>query len=524
MEATMKSKTRTINYLFCVLSFLVLLSCNVVGQGPGFSGRLAQTLGDLRPLQIPPLIDSRESGGVVNLTLQRGTTSFFPGSPSQTFGFNGNFLGPAVRVYRGDTVSMNFTNQIGEDTTVHGHGLHVSGLIDGGPQQKIASGATWSFQFPVDQEASTSWYHPHLMGKTAEHVYKGLAGLYLIEDDNSQSLALPKEYGVDDIPLVVQDRLFDNGTMHYVIADMDDGYLGNVILVNGTVNPYLEVGVGLTRLRLLNGSNARFYNFQFSDGRAFQKIATDGGFLDAPVSLNSLLLAPGERSEIIVDFSSGKGVTLVTLPTLNTQFNDPLFRGNPAPVNVLEIRVNTSRTTNGSLPEKLNSINYYQAGDAAVTRRFHLNMGGDDGGFGGGFDDGDGGGFGDGGFGDEGGFGGGGLAMGEMMAINGRAMNMSYINERVTKGQLELWRVTGEEMSHPFHVHGTSFQVLSINGVPVKPEDRGWKDTVIVLENRVTEFLVRFDHEAADAYPYMYHCHILEHEDMGMMGQFTVKP
>ena len=238
---------------------------------------------DTNKLMIPELIDSRAFNRDIQLTLQNGQHEFYPNIKSNTKGFNGHYLGPTIRFYKNESTRIRFTNKIGESTTVHGHGLHVEGKVDGGPHNKILPNQTWDIILPIKQEASTNWYHPHLMGKTAEHVHAGLAGLYIIEDDNSLKLPLPKTYGVDDIPLVIQDRDFTNGKMvDYSITEEENmqGKREGTLIVNGTVSPYVKVPKGWLRLRLLNGSNARIYDFHLKSKQPFYKIATEGGFLE----------------------------------------------------------------------------------------------------------------------------------------------------------------------------------------------------------------------------------------------------
>ena len=206
------------------------------------------------PLLIPTLIDSRTTPEI-ELVMQNGAHEFYSGVQSETMGFNGDYLGPTILLYRDTDVTITFSNNIGEPTTVHGHGLHVNGEIDGGPQSVIQPGESWKITIPVRQEAGTSWYHPHMMGKTAHHVHAGLAGFYLIEDENSQALNLPNEYGVNDIPLVIQDRSFTDGIMNeYSVTEQQikSGLREDTLVVNGTVDAYHNVPEGWVRLRLLN--------------------------------------------------------------------------------------------------------------------------------------------------------------------------------------------------------------------------------------------------------------------------------
>lgn len=488
-----------------------------------------------RSLPIPPLLESRNELPV-ELTMQAGQTEILPGVQSPTWGFNGPYLGPTVRMRKGQDVAFVYRNTLSESIAVHGHGLHVSGELDGGPQQEIAPGESWSPILPIRQQACTSWYHPHTHGRTGSHVNNGLAGLLIIDDDNSDALPLPSTYGVDDIPVIVQDRIINSsGRLVYSLEDADeeDGFMGETVVVNGITNPLLAVPAGLVRLRLLNGSNARFYRFRFDDGRAFHKIATDGGFLEAPVPLTELIMTPGERNEIVVDFSDGQAAMLMSGPPQSSGErrdrdgdrnrddrrdrdgqrggggNRGFFGGGMnESFQILQLVVDPRLPAHrGQLPATMNYIARPVLRSGQPDRTFVLNMR----------------------------MGGNGQrgreraaapassdhgAVYMSMGINGQMMDMSVINERVQQGVWERWRVENDDGHHPFHVHGCSFLVLSQDDVPVREEDAGWKDTVWVKNS--AEFMVRFDHEATDKHPYMYHCHILEHEDMGMMGQFTV--
>jgi blue copper oxidase len=489
-----------------VLIPILLLSLVAVGAvlalGIGESAAFTAQPG-INPLRIPELIDSMENDDI-QLVLQNGSHSFYDGVLSDTSGFNGDYLGPTIRLYRDRVANISFTNRLEEPTTVHGHGLHVNGELDGGPQSRIMPGDTWSISIPVAQEAGTSWYHPHLMGKTAEQVHAGLAGVYIIEDENSLALDLPRDYGINDIPLVVQDRSFTDGRMNDYAIDREQLFNGlreDTLVVNGTVDAYQEVPAGWVRLRLLNGSNSRFYRFSFASGRPFYKIATEGGFLNEPVLMESIEMAPGERNEIMIDLSDAATASLIAdfLPV------DPEDRGRQRipRAQVLELRVSAELEASGSLPEVLNDIAFFSRSDAVKTRDFIMEMDGING---------------DRNSRDNS------LPANykESFSINGRPMNMMMVNERINLGDVEIWRIQAERMPHPFHIHGVSFQILSIAGRPPAEADRGWKDTVVVPPKTVVEVILRFDHAASDEYPFMYHCHMLEHEEGGMMGQFTV--
>ena len=186
--------------------------------------------------------------------------------------------------------------------------------MDGGPHQSIANNTVWSPEFEVVQFSGTYWYHSHMEGKSGEQVYRGLAGMIIV-DDADENLDLPNTYAVDDIPLIVQDRRFtDDFSFAYLNTYEDSvmGQHGDVVLVNGTLNPVFLAATKFVRFRLLNASNARNYNFTFEDQRLFSQISSDGGLLEAPVSLRSLELAPAERADIVVQFNPGEEINLIS--------------------------------------------------------------------------------------------------------------------------------------------------------------------------------------------------------------------
>lgn len=437
---------------------------------------------------------------------------FFPGRESDTLGYNGSYLGPTIRVHRGDEVEIAVTNALSEDTTVHWHGLIIPGELDGGPHQIIRPGDAWRPALPIRQPAATLFYHSHVHDRTAEQVYGGLSGVLIVSDEDERALGLPSQYGVDDIPLVIQDRQFEDGrlvTPSGMMAIMQ-GRRGDTILVNGTPQAHARVPAGLVRLRLVNGSNARIYSLEFDDGRAFHWIASEGGLLEAPVEVRRLSLAPGERAELLVDFSSGRPATLVTGPDSNAGMmmgRMGRLRERVADLSGLGREPIVSFEPGGraksaaAVPPRLVPRPPADPSRAVKRRSFVLDMG-MGGMMGGGMGGMMGGGM------------GGGMGIG---AINGRAFDMDRVDERVRLGDTEIWTVSGEMMAHPFHVHGVQFEVISRAGRAPDARDQGLRDTVLVGEP--VELLVHFTQPSGKS-PFMYHCHILEHEDNGMMGQY----
>ncbi len=486
---------------------------------PGAAPALARSDNPV-DLPIPPLDKGRVESGVriFDLALQRGNAHFLPGLSTPTLGINGPYLGPTLNLTDGEQVEIRVKNGIGEPTTIHWHGLHIPARADGGPHQMIEPGKTWRPDFKVKQNAGMFWYHPHLLHKTGLHAYLGMAGAIIVNDQRTPDLDLPSDYGVDDIPLVLQDKRFNrDGSLDY-LSSMPDrmmGMKGDVLLVNGAIAPSFKATTGKIRLRLLNASNARIYNLGFSDNRKFHIIAGDGSLLPAPFETNRVLISPGERAEIIVDVSDQKMAKLVTYPhkaaggmgmmgggggmmgggmmrRMMGMMGDDNLR-----FQVLQIQPSSALKTSPAVPSKLIQIPLMKANDASKTRRFVLQMG-----------------------------------MGRMMmmgggsgfTINGREMDMKRIDERVKLGATEIWEVVNKSpMAHPFHIHDIQFQILDRNGKPPRGQETGLKDTVLVGAGETVRVIATFEDYADPERPYMYHCHILEHEDAGMMGQFTVE-
>lgn len=468
--------------------------------------RVLANRGSVR-LPVPALIDGTK-GETVSLDIRDGKWSFLPGVETPTLGFSQNYLGPTIRTRRNSQLNLQYRNSIDEGVAVHGHGLHVPGVVDGGPQLEIPPGEEWRPTLTINQPAATCWYHSHTHGRTGHQVYHGLAGMILIEDEISDSLNLPRRYGVDDLPIVIQDKTFDSeGRLVYSLHQAhEDGWLGDTVVINGAIAPVAQVPAGKVRLRLLNGANARFYVVTFSDNRLFHKVASDGGFLPEPVPMKSMEMSPGERCEVIVDMADGHPAELLTLfedefdgldeDILENLWNLLAQRETPAPNPSLTLTVSKELPAHTDpLPEQLVSISRPKEHEVEVTRDFVLGMGG----------------------GSEHG-----SHAGMDMTINGVAMDMSVINEHVKRGVWERWRVRSDQGAHPFHIHGCSFLIEHMEGAPASPDQRGWKDTVTTDDDDWAEILVKFDHVATEEHPYMYHCHILEHEDLGMMGQFSV--
>jgi len=458
------------------------------------------TTSDIADLPIPALETGSLQSGIrhFNLAMQTGNSELITGMQTATMGYNGGLLGPTLRMRKGESVRLQVTNNIGETTTTHWHGMHVPAAMDGGPHQTIENGQIWTAAFDILNEAATLWYHPHTHGRTGYQVYQGLAGMIIIDDGNSGALNLPSDYGTDDIPVIIQDRrLNDDGGLAYLTRNSDRmGMKGDRILVNGRETPQFRAPAQWLRLRVLNGSNARIYNLGFSDDRDFVQIASDGGFLPDPVTLKRLLLSPGERAEIMLDLSQDLNNTL-KLISYSSEVSNELFSGgggmggmnsdalDNSNFDILTITIDRPAVNTPTLPASLNSLPTLTA--TAPDRFFTLEM-----------------------------------ARGQF-TINNKAMDPGRIDETILLGDTEIWQVTNNQgMAHPFHIHDVMFQILSRDGNPPDSNEHGWKDTVLVKPGETVRFIASFTNFADPDMPYMYHCHILEHEDNAMMGQFVV--
>ncbi|MCL7744382.1 multicopper oxidase domain-containing protein [Guyparkeria hydrothermalis] len=462
-------------------------------------------------LPLPNLIDVSKSGRL-DLVAQRGNHRFLPGASSATLGYNQDFLGPVVRARRGQEVAVGLLNDLPEPLATHWHGLLVPGNVDGGPHQPIHPGALWKPVLPIDQPPSTAWFHAHTYPHTARQVYAGLAGVFQIDDGRDDERGLPHDHGDDDFTLIIQDRRFDSlGRLDYRLGMMDrmHGFQGDRILVNGAENPRARMPRSIVRLRLLNGSNARIYHLRFDDDRPMHVIASDSGYWPKPTAANELRLAPGERIEVLVDFRDGHDARLVTGPDRNQggpgmmgmmsglrSFTSSLLEGD---MPVLSFHPAGKKGAVDQLPETIDDELPAPTTRFAQRRHFRLDM-----------------------------MLGGMPMMGMMggsggptMGINGRPFDMQRINEQVSLGTTEHWTVESDMLMHPFHIHGVRFRVLADeNGRSTRLENQGYKDTVLV--NGRAELAVEFTQPASHEKPFMYHCHILEHEDGGMMGHFSV--
>lgn len=472
----------------------------------------------------------------LDLTAERTTVPILPGAETPVWRYQAtarqgaaealqvlenSYLGPIFRVKRGQRIQVKLKNELSDPTIIHWHGLLIPEEMDGHPRYAIAPGATYDYDFTVLNRAGTYWFHPHPHGLTGPQVYFGLAGLFIVSDEEEAALGLPS--GEYDLPLVIQDRLFDsNNRLVYMTSMMEQvtGFVGDTILVNGQPNAWFDVKASAYRLRLLNGSNSRIYKLAWDNNSPLTVIATDGGLLESPVTRDYVMLAPGERVELWADFSDLGDTRIVSLPFDAGVSGGGMMGGgmmggasglpNGARLEIAEFRVGAAGEKSLLLPQHLSNIARYKTQDAANRNRprsFSLVM------------------------------------QGMTHTINGRVFEMDAVakDEIVRLGDLEIWEFINREgrmgmgsmmnmeMPHPMHIHGVQFQVFERQAADnVKRQyeqvsagfvDEGWKDTVLVMPGERVRLLVRFDDFAG---MYLYHCHNLEHEDAGMMRNYRV--
>lgn len=464
--------------------------------GPGGGGGGKARPANNRPLQelwVPPVIEGKS----FNLTLATSSRKFLEGT-TNTYGYNGlSFWGPTVILNQGETVTMNVKNELKEATTVHWHGLHLPAATDGGPHQIVEPGKTWSPSFVVKNSAGTYWYHPHLHELTQKQLALGAGGLIIIRDPIEARLALPRTYGVDDLPLVLTSRRFKENQITY---DGDNDKYGDYQLTNGTLDAQTKLPRQLVRLRILNAEIERGYVLGFSDNRVFYQIATDGGLVDRPVPLKRLTLMVGERTEILVDLGADKVGGTVDLMAYNSNQTFGFPGGEPdtggangSYLNNYDyrlLRINVVAPTAKAVvkvPETLTHNVFVSEKEASAKRTISVTDGR------------------------------------PHFAFDGKPFDMHTTNMVVKLGATEVWTVKNNNIfGHSFHLHDVQFRILSRTDRYVAEYEKGWKDTFYLPRGAAVTFVAKFDDYASDTDPFMFHCHMSNHEDGGMMGQFIV--
>lgn len=434
----------------------------------------------------------QEATATAPLTAQ-AVSANISGNNVAALGYSANgILGPTIRLNQGGNVNINFRNALSEKTNIHWHGLKIPAAMDGHPESIVNAGSSFNFLFPVTQRAALCWYHPHADGTTAKQVANGLAGLFIINDSEESSLNLPS--GSNELPLVIQDKKLTASGIQYNPAgdEIMTGYIGETVMVNGAASPYAEVATRYYRLRILNGSNARIYNLALSNNANFVVIGNEGGLLPQPVSTKFVLLSPGERLDVLVNFAGQAVGSEVFLESraftgAGTAQGQQSFR-------IMKFKVTQQVNDSFVVPSTLSTITPLSASAASRTRTFTLDVMQMSGG----------------------------MNMGGMHQINGKVYDAMRIDETVAAGALELWEFDNQtDEPHPMHLHGVQFQVLQRTGGrnQLLPSEGGWKDTVLLLPKEKVRILVPFGNERG---VFVMHCHNLEHEEDGMMLQFEI--
>lgn len=484
--------------------------------------------------KFEPVVEIALKAVAANVSLQPGPPTqvwryegkVLRGDPASLQTMDNTYLGPIIRVHRGQKLRVHFTNELPEPTVVHWHGMHVPAVMDGHPRNAIRPGQTYVYEFEIKNRAGTYWYHAHPADRTGPQVYFGLAGLLLVSDDEEEKASLPTDEF--DVPLVLQDRTFDgNNQLVYLPGGMMDrmrGFLGDTILVNGRHDYELPVAATAYRLRLLNASNSRIYKLAWNDDSPLIIIGTDGGLLERPVQRKYVTLAPAERVELWADFShlpvgaKRKLQSLeFSLPAAGMMQNGAATP-NGAPLPVLTIRVTKRGKKMPIFPSHLSNITGLRQIDSInhdAPRTFHMTMGH------------------------------------MKWAINNRAFELEGVadDEIVRLDTQETWLLAndraagggmgmmggmggmgGMSMPHPIHIHGLQFQVVERQvsadlrayweTLGLGYVDEGWKDTVLVMPGEQVKLLLRFEDYTG---LFLYHCHNLEHEDAGMMRNYLIR-
>ena len=469
---------------------------------------LSLTLGSLLTLQAQTYnnlwIPDTISGTTFNLAIKDTFKQIItPGNQTITGGINNNFWGPTLFFNKGDTVHMNVRNKLNDSTTLHWHGMHLPAVMDGGPHQVIPPGTLWQPYWKVANNAGTYWYHPHLHEMTLEHLTKGIGGFIIVRDPVESALALPRKYGIDDIPLVLTSRRYSASNQFVTLLTS----YGDYMLTNGTPSAQVSLPKQYVRLRILNAEVERGYDIGFSDNRTFYIIGNDGGLLNAPVAVTRVKLMVGERVEIMVNLSAdliGSSINLMAYnsgqafgfpgaePATSGQFGSLL---NNANFNLLHINV-IATTSNPitAVPATLANNTYWTSSNATVTRTLNITNGNPG-------------------------------PNPIPFNFDNTSFAIGTINKTVNLNDIEKWTVVNNNVfGHTFHIHDVEFKITQRNGsaAGVGSHESGWKDVMYVPKGESVSFVAKFDDYADAIHPFMYHCHFSNHEDDGMMGQFIV--
>lgn len=481
--------------------------------------------GDSGPLGMLDMSDER-----LTLSSRSITMPLMQGKPSPFLTYAAQYSGkdyqnPIIRIKRGDRFKARLQNDLNEPTIIHWHGLHIPSDMDGHPRQTVAPGGHFDYAFNVPNRAAMYWYHTHAHHISGKQAFFGQAGLYIVDDEEETALrnALQLEPGVNELPLLIQDKQFnDAGELIYTVDPMQQwmGQLGDTIMVNLTPRPQLDITNRLYRFRICNGSNSRIYKLAFIQrGKIlpYAIIGTDAGLLERPYTAQQQFISPGERLDILFDASQLRVGDEVLLKSLAF---DPLLGGGMAGMGDLMGGVSGLGGTNGSrldlgaefeimklavtrdgaatpvvLPSKLSTIERIDT-SGAVMRNVSLSV------------------------------------RRMLWMINGERFEMDRYPLQSRRNTIELWDIQNNadlSMPHPMHMHGFSFQVINRRNSPDQVRrlaqdtsgrqiaDLGWKDTVLLWPGETVRIAIDFTHPHSGDQIFLFHCHNLEHEDQGMM-------
>jgi FtsP/CotA-like multicopper oxidase with cupredoxin domain len=421
----------------------------------------------------------------VNLTAAVARVAYKPGLYTEVFAYNGHVPGPTLDVREGDKVIVHFRNNLPEPTTVHWHGIHLPFDSDGSPFQPIMPGESHDYEFTVRPgTAGTYWYHPHPDRRAGYAIGKGLFGAIIVRAANDPLPATMTE----KLLILADNRFLPDGAIDFPdstsdrgAVDEENGREGPMLFVNGQMNPTLTIRSGeVQRWRVINASAGRIYRLALT-GHTFVHVGSDGGLFEKPVEEREILLTTGERVELLVrgtDAPGGRSV-LEDLP-YDRYMSQTRPKDWQDTHDLLTLETTSEPpTTPIPIPATLRKIPALDTAKATAVRTVVFSQG----------------------------------------LINGKTMDMSRVDVSTRVGATEIWDIENVVgMDHPFHLHGFQFQVLDRNGVP-EPY-RSWKDMLNIPKHSSARIIVRYDD-----YPgkWMFHCHILDHEDHGMMGVLEVK-
>jgi len=415
----------------------------------------------------------------VSLTAAPVRLMLSPGKVTEAYAYNGSIPGPTLEAHEGDKVIIHFHNNLPETSTIHWHGLHIPADMDGSPLHPVPPGGSKDYVFTIDPgTAGTFWYHPHPDNRTGFQIEKGLYGAIVVRPNHDPLPPLPEKLLILSDNRFHADGSIDISAPHSpaAIVDEENGREGNVMLVNGQVMPRIMIRSGeVQRWRIVNAGAARVYRLAIP-GQTFLQVGTDGGLFEHPAEVKEILLANSERVELLVR-GTGAPASATVLRNLPYDRYTPQTRptewSRPRDLVTLSY-TGQPRIVTPPLPQSLRAIPVLDTTKVSVRREIVLSQG----------------------------------------LINQRVMDMHRVDVSAKLGAFEIWTIQNVVgMDHPFHLHGYQFQVLDRNGVPER--DRRWKDTINVPKHGSVRFIVHFD---ANPGQWMFHCHILDHEDHGMMG------